>query len=110
VEDDEDTRDLLVELLEETGYAAEAVANGAAALEILHARMPSLILSDYLLGDMNGAELRRRIRASFGAKAPAFVLLTGFPRSRLEDISGVIIEKPIDGNRLLEVVAQHYDV
>jgi two-component system sensor histidine kinase/response regulator len=107
VEDDRDTRDVLVDFLDEAGYRAKAVASGAAALEILHTGRPCVILADYLLDDMDGKELRRRILESFGATAPPFVLLTGFPPSKLQDISGVILKKPINCDHLLDIVAEH---
>jgi len=107
IEDDEDTRESLVDLLDQAGYSTKGVASGAAALEILRTRRPCLILADYLLDDMNGKELRQQVRASFGAEAPPFVLLTGFSRSTLKDISGVILQKPIDCDDLLNVVAAH---
>jgi CheY-like chemotaxis protein len=108
VEDDQDLRGLLVGLLDEAGYHAKAVASGVAAMEMLQTGRPCLIVADYLLDDMNGKELRRQIRESLGSAAPPFVLLTGFPQSSLKDISGVILEKPIDCERLLSVVAEHY--
>jgi hypothetical protein len=65
-------------------------------------------LADYLLEDTDGKELRRRIRESLGASAPPFVLLTGFSPGTLKDISGVILQKPIDCDLLLGVVAEHW--
>jgi CheY-like chemotaxis protein len=70
---------------------------------------PCLILADFLLDDMDGKELRRRVLESFGAGAPPFVLLTGFSAAKLQDVSGVILKKPIDCERLLTVVAEHCD-
>jgi DNA-binding response OmpR family regulator len=107
VEDDEDTRDVLVDFLVEAGYATKGVASGAEAMDMLREGRPCMVLADYLLDDMDGKELRRRIRESLGASAPPFILLTGFPASKLTDISGVILKKPIDGERLLGVVAEH---
>jgi two-component system NtrC family sensor kinase len=107
VEDDQDLRGLLVGLLDEAGYPAKGVASGSAAMQVLQTGLPSLILADYLLGDMDGKELRRQIRESLGGSAPPFVFLTGFPQSQLKDISGVILKKPIDCDRLLSVVAEH---
>jgi CheY-like chemotaxis protein len=49
VEDDEDTRDVLVDFLVEAGYPTKAVASGADAMEMLHERRPCMILADYLL-------------------------------------------------------------
>jgi CheY-like chemotaxis protein len=107
VEDDEDTREVLVDLLDDAGYHAKAVASGAAAMDILRTGRPCLILADYLLEDTDGKELRRRIRELLGAAAPPFVLLTGFSPGKLADISGVILQKPIDCELLLGVVAEH---
>jgi two-component system, response regulator FlrC len=109
VEDDQDTREVLVDFLNEAGYLAKAVASGAAAMEILQTERPSLILADYLLDDdMDGEDLRRQIGESLGVEAPPFILMTGLPAWKVADISGVILQKPIDGERLLGVVAQHY--
>jgi CheY-like chemotaxis protein len=110
VEDDDDNREVLVDLLKEASYEATGVAGGAAALALLQRSRPCLILSDYLLADMDGRELRRRVRELLGASAPPFVLLTGMPQSEIKDISGTILLKPIDGDHLLGVVAQHCPV
>jgi CheY-like chemotaxis protein len=107
VEDDKDTREVLVDFLDDAGYHAKAVASGAAAMEILQTGRPCLILADYLLEDTDGKELRTRIRESLGASAPPFVLLTGFSPANLKDVSGVILQKPIDCDRLLGVIAEH---
>lgn len=108
VEDDDDYREALIDTLEEASYQAKGIAGGAAALELLRTARPCLVLSDFVLGDMNGRELRRRVRDLLGVSAPPFVLLTGMPLSDLKDISGTILTKPIEGDQLLGVVAQHY--
>jgi DNA-binding response OmpR family regulator len=108
VENDDDYRDALVETLEEANYPAKGIAGGAAAMDLLRTSRPCMVLSDFILGDMNAKELRRRARDFLGTSAPPFVLLTGVPLSDLEDISGTILTKPIEGDHLLSVVAQHY--
>jgi DNA-binding response OmpR family regulator len=107
VDDDNDIREGVVEFLQEAGYQARAVADGAAALELLRAERPSLVLADFRLEDMDGRELRRRVRDLLGASAPPFALLTAVPPSEIEDISGTILLKPIDCEQLLGVVAEH---
>ena len=108
VEDDDDYRDALIDTLEEANYQAKGIAGGAAAMELLRTSQPCLVLSDFVLGDMNARELRRRVRDLLGSSAPQFVLLTGMPLSDLKDISGTILTKPIEGADLLGIVAQHY--
>jgi CheY-like chemotaxis protein len=107
VEDDRDTREVTVEFLQEAGYSARAVADGASALELLRTDRPCLVLADFKLGDMDGRELRRRVRRLLGDAAPPFALLTGMRGPALQDISGTILLKPIDGEHLLGVVAEH---
>jgi CheY-like chemotaxis protein len=107
VEDDKDNREALIDFLQEAGFPVRAVADGASALESLQTGRPSLVLSDFNLGDMDGRELRRRIRGLLGADAPPFAFLTGMPLSELEDISGAILRKPIDSEHLLGVVGEH---
>jgi two-component system, cell cycle response regulator len=110
VEDDDYSRDVLVDFLNEARYEATGVAGGVAAIALLRRSRPCLILSEFLLADMDGREFRRRVRELLGASAPPFVLLTGMPHSEIKDISGTILLKPIDGDHLLGVVAQHYAV
>jgi DNA-binding response OmpR family regulator len=107
VDDDVDIREVVVEFIQEAGYDARAVADGATALELLRTERPSLVLADFKLDDMDGRELRRRVRELLGASAPPFALLTGVQLSELKDISGTILLKPIDCDHLLDVVAEH---
>jgi DNA-binding response OmpR family regulator len=110
VDDDRDIREAVIDLLQEAGYQARGVADGAAALELLRTNKPSLMLTDFKLEDMDGRELRRRVRELLGASAPPFALLTGAQPSDLEDISGTILLKPFTSQQLLGVVAQHCGV
>jgi two-component system response regulator (stage 0 sporulation protein F) len=107
VDDDSDIREAVIDFLQEAGYAARAVADGKAALELLRTDRPSLLLADFHLTDMDGKELRRRVRELLGASSPPCALLTGAELSELKDISGAILQKPIDTERLLGLVNQH---
>jgi signal transduction histidine kinase len=65
VEDDEDSAELVVEVLTDAGYATERVANGRAALDRLeHDPLPSLILLDLHMPVMDGREFRLHQRGS----------------------------------------------
>ncbi len=65
VEDDEDSAELVVEVLSDAGYVTERVANGRAALDRLeHDPLPSLILLDLHMPIMDGREFRLRQRGS----------------------------------------------
>lgn len=107
VDDDHDIREVVVEFLQEAGYDARAVEDGAAALEVLRTDWPSLVLADFRLNDMDGRELRRRVRGLLGDSAPPFATLTGMSPSHLKDVSGTILRKPVDCEQLLGLVAVH---
>jgi CheY-like chemotaxis protein len=106
VDDDDDGREVVVEILNNSGYHAKGVSGGAAALEILKTERPSLVLSDLFMKGMDGKELLIRARRQV-VSMPPFVFVTGATSSNLEDISGAVLHKPFDSDQLLAVVAHH---
>jgi DNA-binding response OmpR family regulator len=62
VDDDEDIRLLLRELLERAGYAVDAADSGRAGLRLLFANAPSLVILDVTMPDMDGYQTLERIR------------------------------------------------
>lgn len=107
VEDDDDNRELVVEVLNGAGYDARGVGDGAAALAVLANDQPCLVLVDLLMGDMDGRELLVRARSLLKLATPPFVFVTGAHPSKLDDISGTVLPKPLDLDQLLRVVAHH---
>jgi CheY-like chemotaxis protein len=109
VDDDEDNRDSIVEVLKDSGYEARGASGGEHALAIMSVERPCLVLTDFFMNDMDGRELLLRVRRLLEAEAPQFVFVTGAHPSHLEDISGAILFKPLDVNQLLGVVAHYCD-
>jgi CheY-like chemotaxis protein len=109
VNDDEDTIDLLVELLQESGFRAEGFTDGVAALERLtQGEEPCLLILDYRIGKMDGDEFLRRARLA-GVTAPA-VVMTGM-QPRHEDVDtlhqqGVarVLTKPFSVDDISETI------
>jgi CheY-like chemotaxis protein len=58
IDDDEDIRDSLAELLADEGYTVRCFANGAEALEHLRRDGASLIILDLMMPGMNGWTFR----------------------------------------------------
>jgi CheY-like chemotaxis protein len=107
VDDDDDNRDATVDLLNDAGYDARGVSGGTDALAALRGERPCLVLVDLIMRDMDGRELLLEARRRLEAPLPPFVFVTGAGPSKLEDISGLILTKPVDVDRLLGVVALH---
>jgi two-component system, OmpR family, KDP operon response regulator KdpE len=72
VEDDDETRAVLVRELTGRGYRTTEAANGRTALERWEARRPDVVLLDLGLPDMDGLQLIRRIRRD--ARTPIVIL------------------------------------
>ena len=76
VEDDPDIASLLVYTLENAGYQATAKADCKSAWQSMTTNEPDLILLDWMLPDMSGIELLRRIREYNGLKDVPVIMLT----------------------------------
>ncbi|KJV10502.1 LuxR family transcriptional regulator [Elstera litoralis] len=108
IEDDPDTRALLVEELEEAGYDVRAAADGADGLTEALSFRPDLILCDVMLPRLSGFDLLEKYGALV-PNVPPFIFLTA-----LTDRDNVLrgrrlgaddyVTKPIDFDILIEIV------
>ncbi len=74
VDDDEGIRDMLAMALADEGYQVDTAAHGAAALAVLDAATPDVILLDMRMPIMDGWEFARRYRERPGEHAPIVVV------------------------------------
>jgi CheY-like chemotaxis protein len=81
VEDDEDTRKMLLDALN-AGMDARVTtaANGQAALDVIALQPPALVLLDLNLPAVHGLEVVRRLKANPGSAAIPVVALTAHGR------------------------------
>lgn len=77
VEDNNDSAESLVLLLQMSGHEATIAADGAQTMSILGAWQPDVILMDLGLPDISGLELCRRIRGRAAGHRPLIIALTG---------------------------------
>ncbi len=63
VEDDDEIRKALREMLVSRGYAVESCANGDTGLKAIRSELYDLLILDLMLPDVNGLEICRRVRA-----------------------------------------------
>src|SRR5947209_5759793 len=74
VDDDEDARASLRDLLQLDGYRVIEASGGREALARVQARRPSLILLDVAMPDMDGYEVTRRLKAHLRRFVPVILL------------------------------------
>lgn len=113
VEDDDGLRLFIREWLEDAGYEARAVENGAEALRALDWD-PDLILLDLAMPVMDGWQFLDRVAADRLAGedrpiAPPVIVLTGTSRRHAEIPRGAVamLEKPFDFELLGRSIATY---
>jgi PAS domain S-box-containing protein len=106
VDDNEDARMLLADVLAAFGHKVESAADGPAALAMLEVFKPDVAILDIGLPGMDGYELATRIREMPGHPKLRLLALTGYGQPR--DVThtkaagfDVHLVKPIDVQRLL---------
>jgi CheY-like chemotaxis protein len=108
VEDDEDLRDMMAQLLTIEGFDAAAVANGREALEYLRgSARPHVILLDLMMPVMDGWEFRRQQKANPELAPVPVIVLSALDPVRAAVDATAFIKKPLDFDRLLELVRIH---
>jgi PAS domain S-box-containing protein len=112
VDDEADTRELLITILEQYGAEVTASASASEALEALQRFKPNVLVSDIGMPEVDGYTLIRKIRtldADQGGQIPA-VALTAYARAEERNqalLAGfqLHVPKPVDPAELAIVVA-----
>jgi PAS domain S-box-containing protein len=112
VDDDLGICQSVKEILEAAGCEVSTAHDGAAGLRCVESTPLDIVLSDVVMPEMDGYELYITIRKTH-PQLPV-LMMTGFhydrdhviKRSRLEGLEGVIFKKPVDPNRLIEVILE----
>jgi CheY-like chemotaxis protein len=112
VEDDDACRELARDLLIETGARVAEAASVADAMVLLDSFAPDVLVSDLELGEEDGVDLIRRVRArppQGGGEVPA-IALTGHTGQQtalaaLRAGFNVHIAKPIEAQLLAQAIA-----
>jgi CheY-like chemotaxis protein len=109
VEDDVELRDMMAQLLTLEGFVATAVANGREALDYLgRGDRPDIILLDLMMPVMDGWEFRRKQQSDPALATVPVVVLSALDHRRAAEVDAVaFLKKPLDFDRLLELVRQH---
>jgi PAS domain S-box-containing protein len=109
VDDDADVRGFLEDALDELGHLVTGCDCGEAALAEVARDCPDLVLLDFAMPGMNGAEVAREIRKSCPNLPIVFV--TGYAESeQLESALGAdvrVLRKPFSIDDLIAAIAEH---
>ncbi len=104
VEDDEDIRAAIAEILEGEGYDVAIAANGSEAIdELQHIRRPCLILLDLMMPVMNGHEFLARMRDTPRMQRVPVLVLTAVSSEPPPGARG-LLRKPFIVEELLDAV------
>ncbi len=106
VEDDEDNRELMAEVLAASGFEVVSAASGREALRSLSERPVDVIVTDVGMPGMGGLELAAAAKAI--APTVPVVVVTGW--AEREDIStapgiDAVLVKPVDPDTLAQAVS-----
>ncbi|HEX8537210.1 MAG TPA: sigma-54 dependent transcriptional regulator, partial [Cystobacter sp.] len=109
VDDEEQVRTFLAELLGSSGYQVRCASSGAQALEMLSGGSFDVVLLDVMMPEMSGLDVLRRYRAS-GGSAPVIVLsaLSGADDAMRAMKLGAsdYLSKPFGGDELEDALAR----
>ncbi|NOK37219.1 response regulator [Corallococcus exercitus] len=109
VENNEDVREALREILESEGYRALTAVNGQDALNVLarQERMPGLILLDLVMPVMDGHAFIEHLRGTGALALTRVLVLTAHPTLPLPQGVAGRLGKPVKLEALLDAIAVH---
>jgi CheY-like chemotaxis protein len=107
VEDDEDIRAAMAELLESEGFDVTVASNGQEGLEVLDQMgPPCLVLLDLMMPVMNGEDFLRHVRSNPSLNPVAIVIVTASGKAPLPGTQG-LLKKPFEISDLFATVTAH---
>lgn len=125
VDDEEDIRNVLKQVLERAGYEVQVAESGKEGLELLKDGGADLVITDVIMPGMDGVSLTREIREKFrdtrilvisggGNVAPASyepgaISTTAFLSSAKNAGADQTMTKPFDRQELIRIIGELLD-
>ncbi len=107
VDDDDSTRNMLLAVLRQAGFAADAAASGHEALARLETTNYSAVVLDVVMPDISGIEVMRQL-ASTGRHTKCVVLISAGTETMLDDAPPALVHtklrKPFNIKDVVEAV------
>lgn len=91
VDDEDDVRDIISEIISDMGFSVFGAKSGEAALNMMSQTPVDLVISDVKMNGMDGLSLARRLRSRFPKLSLA--LMTSQPT---DDVHRMLQEKQVD--------------
>ena len=88
VEDDENIREIVIYALQSAGFEASGFETGEELLTALDAGLPSLVLLDIMLPEVDGLTILKRLRSMSSAKNLPVIMLTA-KNSEYDKVKGL---------------------
>ena len=109
VDDNQDTADTLVALMEIAGFEARACYDGESAVVLAERFRPDVCVLDLNMPGMPGDELGRRVRAGACGSGTVLVALTGLPEEEAQRRAAaagfdLYLIKPVDPDKLANII------
>ncbi|GAB2692983.1 hypothetical protein GCM10027037_15520 [Mucilaginibacter koreensis] len=108
VDDDKDILEVIQFILEDSGYEVDTLSDGRMLLDKIKANAPDLILLDIMLGNVDGRDLCKNVKATVETNGIPVIMI-----SASHNLSDVLrqdcapddfIAKPFDINVLLKKI------
>jgi DNA-binding response OmpR family regulator len=107
VDDDDSTRNMLLAVLRQAGFAADAAANGREALSRLDTTSYSAVVLDVVMPDISGIEVIRQM-VSTGRHTKCVVLMSAGAELLMDDAPPALVHtklrKPFNIEDVVEAV------
>lgn len=109
VEDDFDIMQLYIEILQGEGFKVLAAGSGEEALKILDVleRDPCLVLTDFMMPGMTGAELVEILRHEDLLMSLPVVMISAHPLEEKHTRGVDFLKKPIDVDTIINKVKEY---
>lgn len=108
IDDDDDIRETVADLIGWRGFEVTQAANGQEALALLQSsQVPCVILLDLVMPVMDGWQFLERLRGAPGLRDVPVVIVSGHARSHAPAGVTKVLHKPFDIEDLYAAVAEH---
>jgi CheY-like chemotaxis protein len=105
VDDEQDVRQFLTDILEDAGCTVRVAEDGIQAMDLMKQQRPDLVLLDLLMPQETGTGLFRKMHGRKDLRDIPVIIISGLAGRNVAVSSSVpVFDKPIDESKLLEAV------